>query len=197
MSCPLASPSCNEDVRSRELNKMHAAISVRARVNKRRRTRVALNIWGTPHQRSATASRSKKRAAKHTQHSLQHAVDAKSEGCRATNPRRARLLRRRHRSSGSLDDFATTAHQVHYPAHPPEPLSRAICNVHNELRGRLGPDEVVRVDCGAVALRARGLFYLTLLPRLNRSVTWCCGGLYWSWSTLSWGRTHPLLSVAH
>ena len=30
----------------------------------------------------------------------------------------------------------------------------SICNVLNELRGRLGPHEAVRVDCGAVALRA-------------------------------------------
>ena len=31
-------------------------------------------------------------------------------------------------------------------------------NVHNELRGRLGPHETLRVDCGAVALWAWGLF---------------------------------------
>ena len=30
-------------------------------------------------------------------------------------------------------------------------------NIHNELRGGLGPHEAVRVDCGAVALRAWGL----------------------------------------
>ena len=30
--------------------------------------------------------------------------------------------------------------------------------VRHELRGRLGPHEAVRVDRGAVALRARGLF---------------------------------------
>ena len=31
-------------------------------------------------------------------------------------------------------------------------------HLRNELRGGLGPHEVVRVDRGAVALRARGLF---------------------------------------
>ena len=42
-------------------------------------------------------------------------------------------------------------------AHPPEPLGRHVHLCH-ELRGGLGPHEVVRVDRGAVALRARGLF---------------------------------------
>ena len=48
-------------------------------------------------------------------------------------------------------------------------------HLYNELRGGLGPHEVVRVDRGAVALRARGLFvdsitetqpFITLSPKV-------------------------------
>ena len=67
--------------------------------------------------------------------------------------------------------------------------------VYNELRGRLGTDEVVRVHCGAVALRAWRVStysitetqpFITLSPKVAST----CLGL-----RSRGGRTHPLLSA--
>ena len=67
--------------------------------------------------------------------------------------------------------------------------------VHNELRRRLGPDEAVRVDCGAVALWARGLStYFT--AKIEPIVPSGAAVASLSASLRSRGRrTHPLLPV--
>ena len=67
--------------------------------------------------------------------------------------------------------------------------------VYNELRGRLGTDEVVRVHCGAVALRAWGLF-VDAATTIESFISSCIKVAFTSLGLrVSGRRTHPLLPV--
>ena len=132
--------------------------------------------WDTSHQRSTpgTASRPKKGAAKRAPPARyllrQHAVAATAQPTKAMAPRDAspprQTLRRRHRSSGSLDDFCDDR--------SPSPLP----HIH---RNRWVATFTYITNCAAgwaltklfvsIVEQSRyglGVFLLTLLPRLNR-----------------------------
>ena len=132
--------------------------------------------WDTSHQRSTpgTASRPKKGAAKRAPPARyllrQHAVAATAQPTKAMAARDAspprQTLRRRHRSSGSLDDFCDDR--------SPSPLP----HIH---RNRWVATFTYVTNCAAgwaltklfvsIVEQSRyglGVFLLTLLPRLNR-----------------------------
>ena len=113
-------------------------------------------IWGTPHQRSTP------------RHG--YASSKAPSTCKApAAPARVDAGKQRHgdaRRQPAAPDFNETPPLERVPRrflrrpptvtvtpYSPEPLG-CLRDVHNELRRGLGPHEAVRVDCGAVALRA-------------------------------------------
>ena len=67
--------------------------------------------------------------------------------------------------------------------------------VYNELRGRLGPHEVVRVDCGAVALWAWGV-PINITAKVEPTQSLGAKVAFTGLGLRSRGRrTHPLLPV--
>ena len=116
-------------------------------------------IWGTPHQRSTP------------RHG--YASSKAPSTCKApAAPARVDAGKQRHgdaRRQPAAPDFKETPPLERVPRrflrrpptvtvtpYSPEPLG-CLRDVHNELRRGLGPHEAVRLDCGAVALWARGL----------------------------------------
>ena len=67
--------------------------------------------------------------------------------------------------------------------------------VYNELRRGLGPHEVVRVDCGAVALRAWGLFVDSITETQSTQSLGAAVASTGLGLRSRGRRTHPLLSI--
>ena len=68
-------------------------------------------------------------------------------------------------------------------------------NVHNELRGGLGPDEVVRVDCGAVEIWPWSV-PINITAKIEPVISSCIKVAFTSLGLrVSGRRTHPLLPV--